>query len=223
MCYKVANKAKKSQLEEEFDTVLENAQDENWEPQNELSGFAHPRLPVLTQTQTRKLELMRWGLIPHWVSGREQAADLAKQTLNARAETMFEKPAFRDSATLRRCVIPVTGFYEWQTRGRTKIPYFITPSAGSFFLFGGLYSSWANHETGEISNTFSIVTVAANPLMAEIHNTKQRMPLILPPESVNLWMNQRLAQSEVMQLANSYPETLMKAENQDNSAQQFLF
>jgi putative SOS response-associated peptidase YedK len=223
VCYKVSNKADKSKLEEEFDAVLEESQDESWEPQNELSGFAHPLLPVFTQTDTRKLELMRWGLIPHWASNNEQAAELAKQTLNARAETMFEKPSFRDSAALRRCVIPVTGFYEWQTRGKTKIPYFITPAAGSFFLLGGLYSSWANRETGEISNTFSIVTVAANPMMAEIHNTKQRMPLILPPESVNLWTNQQLAQSEVMQLARPFAETSMKAENQDNSAQQFLF
>jgi putative SOS response-associated peptidase YedK len=223
VCYKVSNKAQKSQLEEEFDAVLEDTPDETWEPQNELSGFAHPRLPVFTQTQTRKLELMRWGLIPHWTGSLEQAAELAKQTLNARAETMFEKPAFRDSAAVRRCVIPVTGFYEWQTRGRTKIPYFITPSAGNFFLLGGLHSTWVSRQTGEIINSFSIVTVPANPLMAEIHNTKQRMPLILPLESIDRWTNQQLLQAEVMQLARPYPETLMKAENQDNSAQQFLF
>ncbi|MGL5892104.1 MAG: SOS response-associated peptidase, partial [Bacteroidia bacterium] len=176
-----------------------------------------------TQTHSRKLELMRWGLIPHWATGSGQAAELAKQTLNARAETMFEKPSFRDSAAVRRCVIPVTGFYEWQTRGRTKIPYFIAPSAGSFFLLGGLHSTWTSPETGEIINTFGIVTVAANPLMAEIHNTKQRMPLILPHGMINSWTNQQLTQAEVMKLARPYPEALMKAENQDKSAQQTLF
>ncbi|MCU0432497.1 MAG: SOS response-associated peptidase [Bacteroidia bacterium] len=221
MCYKVANKAPAAQLEAELEAEFELAA--QWQPEQELSGFAHPLLPVLTGGHTRKLELMRWGLIPHWVSHTTQAAELAKQTLNARAETIFEKPSFRDVALTGRCVIPVTGFYEWQTSGRTKTPYFLQPAAGSFFLLGGLHSAWAHRETGEIHHTFSIVTVPANPLMAEIHNTKQRMPLILPPVNVAHWNNPALTQAQVRDLCQPFHETLMRAENLGSGTQTSLF
>jgi putative SOS response-associated peptidase YedK len=221
MCYKVANKATAAQLSTELDAEFDEA--EKWQPEAELSGFAHPLLPVLTTQGKRKFELMRWGLIPHWVSHNSQAAELSQQTLNARAETMFEKPSFRDVALTQRCIIPVTGFYEWQTSGRTKTPFFLQPAAGRIFLLGGLYNTWTSRETGEIIRSFSIVTVPANPLMAEIHNTKQRMPLILTPEMSSEWTNNTLTQQTIKQLCMPYPENLMHAENLNQSTQTSLF
>lgn len=221
MCYKVANKATAAQLSTELDAEFDEA--EKWQPEAELSGFAHPLLPVLTAQGKRRFELMRWGLIPHWVSHHTQAAELSQQTLNARAETLFEKPSFRDVALTQRCIIPVTGFYEWQTSGRTQTPFFLQPAAGRFFLLGGLHSVWPSRETGELIHTFSIVTVPANPLMAEIHNTKQRMPLILTPEMAGEWTKPALSQTEVRQLCIPYAEALMKAENLNQSTQTSLF
>lgn len=221
MCYKVANKATAAQLSTELDAEFDEA--EKWQPETELSGFAHPALPVLTDGQTRKLELMRWGLIPHWASSLSQAEALRNQTLNARAETMLEKPSFRDVALTQRCIIPVTGFYEWQTSGRTKTPYFLQPASGNFFLLGGLYSTWAHRETGELIRSFSIVTVPANALMAEIHNTKQRMPLILTPETTGAWTNPGLAANSLPQLCVPCSEALMRAENLNGDTQISLF
>jgi putative SOS response-associated peptidase YedK len=221
MCYKVANQATAAQLSAELDAEFEQA--EAWQPEAELSGFAHPMLPVFTGTVTRKLELMRWGLIPHWVSHSTQAAELARQTLNARAETMFEKPSYRDAVLTQRCVIPVTGFYEWQSSGRIKTPYFLQPTGSRLFLLGGLHSTWAHRETGEMIRSFSIVTVPANPLMAEIHNTKQRMPLILPPEMTSVWTNPTLTPDAIIQLCVPYSEARMRAENLNPGAQTSLF
>lgn len=226
MCYKVANTATKQQLESLLDAEFDDPQGRNWEPQNAVSGFAHPQLPACLAAEPHRLQLLRWGLVPHWTRDAVQAAELANQTLNARAETLFEKPAFRTAARHNRCVIPVTGFFEWQTVGRRKLPYTITPANDSLFLLGGVADTWADPTTGEVHHTFSIVTVPANPLMARIHNTKQRMPLILPRAHVLPWLNPEATPERLVHLLQPFDEANLQAqllELPEAGAQQTLF
>lgn len=166
-----------------------------------FSGFTHPFLPVIVgktreNPSSRLVQIseenaidwgvdmqgksMRWGLIPAWVKEVVKAEELAVYGLNARGETLLEKPMFREAWKQSPCLIPASGFFEWKTVGKKKRPYYIFPTNEDFFLFAGLYSNWINPETGEEISTFSIITTEANALMSDIHNTKQRMPAIIP-------------------------------------------
>lgn len=129
----------------------------------------------------RQIALMRWGLLPSWVK------DPAKFSLliNARGETVREKPAFRAAMKYRRCLIPVNGFYEWQRTGDRKRPFYIRPGSGEPMAFAGLWETWTG-PNGEELDTAAIVTTAANATLTPIHD---RMPVIVPPDAFDLWLN----------------------------------
>ena len=194
-------KAIRATIEIDFDKNL-------YRPYFFVSGFSFPDLPVLVEN---KLELFKWGLIPSWVKDEKTANELRSNTLNAKSETAFEKPSFRKAIASQRCVIPANGFVEWQTVDKDKIPYFIKPSDSDLFLFGGLYDTWINPITHEAVNTFSIITTDANPLMAEIHNTKKRMPFILENSKLDAWLNLSTSKETIQSLFSSYDEKYMTA------------
>ncbi len=151
-----------------------------------VSGFVHPQLPLVTHDGIR---LSSWGLIPHWAKNREVAEKLRNGTLNAVGETVFEKPSFRKSILSRRCVLGVNGFFEWREFNNIKYPYFIYPSNDDMFSLGCVYDQWTDKGTGEIICTFSIITTPANALMAQIHNRRKRMPLIIPSKAIQCWIS----------------------------------
>ena len=126
------------------------------------------------------------GLIPFWAKD-----DSIKQyTLNAKIETLNEKPAFKNSVK-NRCLVIADGFYEWKwldEKGRKKQKYLITLPDSDLFAFAGIWSEWQNKSTGEIINSYSIITTEANELMAEIHNSKKRMPVILTKKNEKDWL-----------------------------------
>lgn len=152
----------------------------------DYNAFEFPQIPVITNSKPDRVQLFNWGLIPHWAKDR----DIRKNTLNARIETISEKPSFRSSIT-KRCLIPADGFYEWQwldAQGKQKQKYFITLPDRSLFAFAGLWSQWADTLSGEVVHSCTILTTQANELMSEIHNTKKRMPVILHPNFENDWL-----------------------------------
>jgi putative SOS response-associated peptidase YedK len=131
----------------------------------------------------RELVTVRWGLIPSWA--RDPA--IGNRMINARAETVAEKPAFRAAFKARRCVVPASGFYEWKRQGRgPKQPYLIQRRDGQPMGFAGLWETWADPATGEVVTTCTIVTCAPNELMAELHD---RMPVILDPADYDAWLD----------------------------------
>jgi putative SOS response-associated peptidase YedK len=149
-----------------------------------LSGFDRPLLPVVTavmnpQNPTYNLSAMHWGLVPHWCKSPQQAKELSTYGLNARTETLTEKPLFRDAWKSQPCLVPVSGFFEWQAIGKKKQPHYIYASDLQPLLFAGIYAQWTDTETGELQQSYAIITTDANPLMREIHNVKLRMPVIL--------------------------------------------
>ncbi len=130
----------------------------------------------------RELAFVHWGLVPHWAKER----GIGNRMINARAETLAEKPAFRDSFKRHRCLIPADGFYEWQKVGAAKQPWLVRRRDGAPFAFAGLWSRWRDPAGPESLDSTAIVTTNANPLVAPIHD---RMPVILPPESWASWLD----------------------------------
>lgn len=167
-----------------------------------LNGFSHPELPAMCLDNTSMVAPARWGLIPSWARTQDKAEDVANKTLNARSETMFTTPMFRDYAPKNRCLIFVDGFFEWKHEGKSKIPYFIYVKDHRPFAFGGLYSD-SNLPSPGI-RTCSIITTAANELMSDIHNTKLRMPLILPEEVWSAWLDPGASRKEIEELSVPY-------------------
>lgn len=173
-----------------------------------VSGFIHPQLPIVKHDG---IFLYEWGLIPFWIKDSTAAKDIQDMTLNAVGETVFEKPSFRNTITTKRCLLGINGFYEWRDLNKVKYPYFIHTKNSNLFSLGCIYESWVDKGSGEIRNTFSILTTPANPLMEQIHNLKKRMPLILSREDEKKWIEPNLTHDQINELIKPYPETDMIA------------
>ena len=124
----------------------------------------------------------RWGLIPGWAKDMK----IGYKMINARAESIADKPAFRAAFKRRRCLIPASGFYEWGRAGTDKQPYFVRLRDGEVLAFAGLWESWTGPEDGRIVETCTIITTEANRPVGEIHD---RMPAIVAPEMYDLWLD----------------------------------
>jgi putative SOS response-associated peptidase YedK len=215
MCYAIAYLTKRlEKYAERYEVTVIPKSSSGTEIQDDLpvyffsSGFDHPVLPVVTSDG---IFFSHWGLIPSWVNNSNTANDLKAKTLNAMGETVFEKPSFRKAVASQRCLLGINGFYEWRLFNKTKYPYLITTLNQEIFSLGCLYDTWQNPENGEQLHTFSIITTPANPLMEKIHNTKKRMPLIIPEEFEKDWISAGLTPSEVAELIKPYNEKDMKA------------
>jgi len=173
-----------------------------------VSGFSHPRLPIVKEDG---IFLYEWGLIPSWIKDAEAANDIRSKTLNAVGETVFEKPSFRKCIVSQRCLLGVSAFYEWREVNGAKYPYLIHATENDIFSLAAIYDTWTDRHTGEIRNTFSILTTPANPLMEKIHNLKKRMPLILSPLDEMKWIDPTLKTEQINKLIKPYDEKDMSA------------
>jgi len=195
-------------IEAELRVVWDDA---GWQPVYHADAFTFLKMPVITMDAPSQVQLFQWGLIPHWVKNAVDANQLKAQTLNARSETVFEKPSFRSAIVNRRCLIPADGFFEWMDHGGKKYPHYIFLSSHRIFCFAGICSSWTDKETGELISTFSILTTEANPLMARIHNLKKRMPVILDEASYASWLDKDLSAQDIQALMKPFPTAEMQA------------
>jgi len=132
----------------------------------------------------RHLDLLRWGLIPHF----ERDPVHARMLNNARAETVSKLPSFRGAFATHRCIVPAEAFYEWKRDGKLKQPFAIARVDGSLLAFGGLWESWTDPANGDITRSFAIVTTDASATMAPIHD---RMPLVLEPADWPVWLGEQ--------------------------------
>jgi putative SOS response-associated peptidase YedK len=163
----------------------------------------HPVLVVVQRAGANTLETMRWGLIPSWATD----AKIGARMINARAETVAEKPSFKRSLQKRRCLIIADGFYEWRTEQKQKIPMYIRRKSNGPLGFAGLYDSWKSSQ-GETITSCAIITTTANEMIKSIHD---RMPVILPKAAQQVWLdsaNQDIAQ--LMTLLKPYPSEDME-------------
>ena len=157
---------------------------------------------VLEEGGQRRLEVLRWGLIPPWADD----PGIGSRMINARSETAPGKPSFRRAFRERRCLIPADGFYEWQRTNGAKQPYYIHMEDGRPFAFAGLWESWSKGE-GEI-RTCTILTTGANALVGEVHD---RMPVILVHDAYDVWLDPASERDELTGLLAPYPEDEMEA------------
>jgi len=152
----------------------------------------------------RELALVHWGLIPFWA--RERA--IGNKLINARAETLAEKPSFRDSFRKRRCLVPADGFYEWQRTDGRKQPWLLRLRGGQPFAFAGLWSSWSDRATDRTVESCTIVTTTPNELAATVHS---RMPVILSREAHGAWLDPAAEPGALTGLLAPYPAGEMEA------------
>ena len=175
--------------------------------QYRVNAFSFPYCPVITSDP--EIQSFKWGLIPFWTKDEKQADEIKRMTLNARADTIFSKPSFREPIMKKRCIVPSTGYFEWRHEGDKKIPYYIFLKDEEIFSMAGIYDEWLDKTTGEIIKTFSIITTEANPLTAYIHNTKHRMPAILSQKDEEKWLAPTLEKSDIEQLLQPFPADQM--------------
>jgi len=160
---------------------------------------------VLDGPEGRHLEWMRWGFVPFWAKEMLKSGPL----INARAETIFEKPSFRTAIRRHRCLIPASGFFEWDQKGAPgakKQPYLIRPAGEGPMALGGIWDTWTNPE-GVTESTCAIVTTEADDLVAKLHD---RMPVVVEPEDFGLWLDPGVETSEaLMPLLAPLPSSLL--------------
>jgi len=152
----------------------------------------------------RELAMVAWGLVPFWAKERA----IGNKLINARAESLAEKPSFRDSYKKRRCLIPADGFYEWQRTDGRKQPWLLRLRGGAPFAFAGLWSSWKDRESGEALESCAIVTTTPNALAARIHD---RMPVIVAWERHGEWIDPAADVAGLASLLAPYPASEMEA------------
>lgn len=162
------------------------------------------RMPVVRRDEAgeRTVAELRWGLIPGWSRGPAQQASVLT---NARAETVADKPAFREAFQRRRCLVPADGFYEWRKRGDRRWPFLFARADGEPAVFAGLWERWCA-DGAEPLESFTIVTTAPNALVGELHD---RMPVLLPAEAQEAWLAPRTKPAELAALLVAFPAEAM--------------
>lgn len=161
-------------------------------------------LPVVTRHSPNRLEVMKWGLVPSWAKDTK----IGYQMINARAEGIEQKPAFRKPFRSQRCIIPATGFYEWQKiNAKEKIPFYFSLRDEEIFGFAGLYDIY-HDANGQKLKTYTIITTQANELVGQLHD---RMPVILPKEAESVWLDSELHDpAPLLELLKPYSADLMQ-------------
>ena len=192
------------------------------------SGFEYPQWPVIVPEKncTWEIKMMEWGFIPPYLHNRDAVKKMREGyktedgkfkppliMLNAVSEEiLLTKKIFRNAALERRCLVLSSGFYEWRhvhpigKNGRilktaVKYPYHITLKNAPYFFMAGIWQSWTDTGSGEMVDSFAIITTAANPLMEKIHNTKKRMPVILPEPLAAEWISDGLDEKRILEIA----------------------
>jgi putative SOS response-associated peptidase YedK len=215
MCYHKSLVTKHEKLMQHYAASFSTIKEENEIRRFHENGFDFLSTPIVTSGKPELLQDFYWGLIPFWVKDLASGLKLRTQTLNCIHEEMYEKASFKDAIkNSQRCLIPCSGFYEWKwmdEKGKTKIPYYINLKNQELFSIAGLYSRWRNPETDAKVYTYTVLTTKANKLMNEIHNSKRRMPVIIPKEYEKDWLNKNLTKDDVLAFCEPIDDSFMHA------------
>jgi putative SOS response-associated peptidase YedK len=156
----------------------------------------------VTDSEHNRLDFLKWGFVPSW----SKDSSAASHMINARCETVAEKPSFRDAIKYSRCIIPISGFYEWSHEGNEKRPHYIHLANHVPIGLAGIWGRW-NAPDGTGLETFSILTTSANKLVSKLH---ERMPVILHPDNYELWLNRNMHDTHMLEkLYSPFPDELM--------------
>ena len=218
MCYYYSLAEDAIKLQKRFNAeILEK---EKYNSFIKISAFEEKELPVIIKDRSNVIKFFRWGLIPSWIDSEHTGKKMHARTANARSETIFDRKSFKNIIFSQRCIIPATGFYEWQHLWNENIPYLLKLKDEELFGLGGVWDQWVNPETGEIINTFSIITTVANSLLEVIHNTKKRMPIIIDKNDEDMWFDNTLGASQIKSMLEPYPAEKMEAIRLDQNEEE---
>ena len=214
MCFSVNVNLVRDELENRYGISFSDR--DRYQPSYYYHAFGLPELPVICPGPSDHIQLMKWGLIPSWIRNAGEADAIRYKTFNARAETVRSKPSFSNSFRSKRCIIPIKGFFEWQQNGNEKIPWYIYHAGEEIFSIAGLFDHWVETTTGETFNTFSLITTDANDLLAVIHNSKKRMPVILDRNDEKKWISRETSFDEAHSLLKPCPSEILRAHTISN-------
>lgn len=209
MCFTVNVNLIKEELENRYGATLIDP--DKYRPSYYYHAFGLPSLPTICSDKPTKIQLLKWGLIPSWTKDTEQADIIRYKTFNARSESINSKPSFASAFRSKRCIVPVKGFFEWQHVGNEKRPWYIFLKEKEIMSIAGVYEDWVENNTGLVVSTFTLVTTEANELMAEIHNSGKRMPVILEKSSENRWLDISISHEEALGLLKPCPTDILQA------------
>ena len=197
MCGRSSLTKTEKELEERFQADFYSEDLERYNPLPNFNVAPTQIHPVITQQEPKIIHLYRWGLIPFWAKDMKIGAKM----INARIETIAEKPAFKQAFQKRRCLVPFDGYYEWMKTPEGKVPYRIKLTNTDVFAMAGLYETWRNPE-GKFIHSFTIITKEAEPIIAHLHD---RMPFILLPEQESLWLDGSVPTKDVIENLQPVP------------------
>ncbi|RPH27822.1 MAG: SOS response-associated peptidase [Bacteroidales bacterium] len=177
-----------------------------------VNGFDHPFMPVITDESPESINFLKWGFLPSTIDSVEQANDFLGKynTLNAKSEEVNSSHLYEESFYNRRCLVLCSGFFEWRKVKKEKVPYYISLKDDEMFVFAGIWNETTDGR-GHKTRTFSVLTIEANELMAKVHNTKIRMPLILSPDDAQKWLQKGLDKETLNSLLKPIPSEKLKA------------
>jgi putative SOS response-associated peptidase YedK len=211
MCYVIGIRIPKKQTVKIGDKVLDL--DALYIPVQ--SGFAYDQWPVIynepsgnVTQQILRPGLMHWELIPNWARNEKELIESRKKytTLNIKSETLLTNKVAAATIHTNRCLVIASHFFEWQELNKDKYPHCISVNDAPIFYMAGVWNSWTNHQTGEVKNSFGIITTEANELMRKVHNVKNRMPTILNDQQASSWISPNLSEQQIMLLASTQIE-----------------
>jgi putative SOS response-associated peptidase YedK len=203
MCGRASLTKNEKELEDRFGSEFYSDDIERYNPVPNYNLAPGQFFPVITNKDPGHFSIFKWGLLPFWSKDPKVAFKL----INARAETLDSKPAFKAAFERRRCLVPLDGFYEWAKRDNLKVPYRIVKTDYSIFSVAGIWESWSS-TNGEEVFTFSIITVNANNTVSALHN---RMPAILFEDEEKLWLDDSIKTSDLKSMLKPFPADLVFA------------
>lgn len=209
MCFTVNVNLIKEELEQRYGATLIDP--DKYRPSYYYHAFGLPSLPVICSDDPSRIRMLKWGLIPSWTNNIDKANIIRYKTFNARSESIDKKPSFASAFRSKRCIIPIKGFFEWQHAGNEKIPWYIYHYTNDILSVAGIYDDWIENNTGEVFSTFSLVTTEANELMADIHNSGKRMPVILNRSEETQWIDLSVTKDNALDLLTPCPSDILRA------------
>jgi putative SOS response-associated peptidase YedK len=201
MCGRSSLTKTEKEIEQRFHATFYSEELERYNPLPNYNVAPTQYHPVITDEDPEHLHLYKWGLIPFW----SKDAKSGYKMINAKLETLEEKPTFRNLVKTRRCLVPMDGFYEWMHKDGRKIPYRICTKDQEIFAAAGLWEIWKDPSGNEI-RTFTIITCPANDAIQPLHD---RMPAILSRDHEKLWISRDISGHEALQLLIPYPSDLI--------------
>lgn len=200
MCGRYALFTAPDELEKYFEAIISNAG--TIEPNYNVTPGAVMPVVAIGRDKIPVITTFRWGLIPHWA----KEASIGYKMINARSETLREKPSFAVPFQRQRCAIPSNGFYEWKQTGKDKQPFAVRRTDDEIMIFAGIYDRWKVPDGPDVFS-YSIITTQANALISHIH---ERMPVVLDRSDVGKWLSPQTVESDLLSLMHPLPQELTR-------------